>query len=476
MAETIARLEHEGSTMDVPFLCKLEDSWVKEIREQEGELEEDDTVVRFMDDHLAEDAKWEFSLASPKQMVELFFGEKYFGFAPLPHKINDSGAPSTDKEVMAHLSDNKGCPVARMKTEINLSRKLLASYVRPLKEEAQNANGKVHGSFLLHGTRTGRLSSRSPALQTIPNKGSGAVKRSFVSQFGEEGCLLQADYSQIELRMAAAKSGDKRMINVYRKGLDIHLETTKRIFADKIKGNPDEFLKRLEETDPYEAKAWRTIAKRVNFGVIYGIGAAGIQNLLRAEGINITDAEAKSYLSAFYKAYPGVERCIDEVQANLRIEGEVRTDYGRYRRLPEVFSDDEEVVQRAFRQGFNAIIQSDASDTTLTALVLIREALVERGMMSKVIITVHDSIVLDVHKSELEEVYDLVKETMEGIAYLVQDVWNGFVNTSILTTVPIVADVEVGYNWRDLQKVNDRDFEAALLASEKEREEHDAKI
>lgn len=296
-----------------------------------------------------------------------------------------------------------------------------------------------------------------------PNKGGGSVKRMFVSRFGDDGCILQGDLSQIELRLTAIESRDRDMINNYRNNGDLHLLTTTKIFEC----TPEDWKSR-EQEGAASAKQQRTVAKRLNFGIIYGIGAEGIMNLLRSEGVYITYEEACAYIDKFYQSYPQVKTWIDSTHVSLETFGYLESRFGRRRRLPQVFSANNEMVARAKRQGTNFLIQSMASDIMLANTVLMNEWLLKKGLKSVPIITVHDSLVLDCLKSEVKIVAKALSTVMDNPFKFCPRVWGKDIDYSFLKTLPIKGDLDIGISYRDGAKYTIGDSINSVLAKSKE--------
>ena len=303
-------------------------------------------------------------------------------------------------------------------------------------------------SYVAHGL-VHHNSSRDPNLQNIPNKGGGLIKRAYVSRFGEDGVLLQADFSQVELRIAGCYYNEPTMVQAYLDEQDLHTLTGQAIYVQSTSGKkPADYLKLDKKTQ----KGWRTRAKRTNFGIIYGIGPPGLQSTLKKDGVFVTMDECKALVSAFFKARPGLKRGIERTQGRVAKSGYLESFTGRRRRVPEVFCADEQLVARALRQSINFPIQSGASDCTLMSLVLIRREMKRRGLKSQIILTVHDSIVFDCVVDEFLEVAQLAKEIMENLPKLSEQVLPG-VKWDWLT-VPLVADFEVGPNWGQMVDFN----------------------
>jgi len=310
-----------------------------------------------------------------------------------------------------------------------------STFIEPLTARL-DSNDCVHGSYLPHGTVTGRLASRDPNLQNTPLE----AKCVYISRFGDEGGLLQADYSQIELRLAAAWFNDPKMIKAYKKGIDLHTLTA----ADMHHMSLQQFLALPEK----ERKPMRTRAKRINFGCLYGGGPNALVSTLKKDGVYITYDEAKGFIERYYAVRPALKAGIEKTRKSALANGFIDAFTGRRRRVPEVFSDDKEIRERALRQIVNFPIQCGASEMTLMALILINYVLRKDGYQSKAILTVHDSIVFDCLLSELLAVAKIAKEIMENLPLLSDEVFPGIDWTWM--TVPIVAEMETGFDWGHL--------------------------
>lgn len=331
---------------------------------------------------------------------------------------------------------------------------LHGTFVEPLKHRL-DPWGRIHGSFWIHGTVTGRLSSSGPNLQNIPNKGGGTIKQCYVSRFGDEGLLLNVDFSQIELRIAAAWFKDPKMRDVYVNKQDLH-----KLTAAVISGLTPEEFKNLPKDDGSDRsqKAWRNRAKRVNFGALYGGGPPALQATLKKDGVFVTLDECKVFIDRFFAGYPDLRRGMDKLQMFVEEHGYLESFTGRRRRVPEVFSGDRELVARALRQCVNFPIQSGAGDMTLMSLVLINRIMKQEGFRSKAILTVHDSIVFDCHVDEVLEVAKLAKTIMETIPELSDEVLPGLKWDWL--DVPIVAECDVGRNWGQMVEFEPAEVEA----------------
>ena len=273
--------------------------------------------------------------------------------------------------------------------------------------------GRIHTSFNQAVTATGRLSSTNPNLQNIPvrDERGREIRKAFVPSDGDR-LLLSVDYSQVELRLMAHLSGDEDMIAAFSHGEDIHTATAAKLF-----GVPPEQVTREQ----------RRRAKTANFGIIYGISAFGL-----AQRLNIPRTEAKEIIDGYFATYPGVRRYIDKVIAGAREKGYVATLFGRKRMLPDIRSGNAVVRALAERNAVNAPIQGGAADIMKLAMIAVHRELGRRGLKSKIILQVHDELVIDMLRSEEEQVRELVVRCMEGAAEL---------------RVRLIAECGVGANW-----------------------------
>jgi len=343
------------------------------------------------------------------------------------------------KADVLHEHDRQGNELAKLMLKYRDAETLNGTFVQALLTKLDD-DKNIHGSFMPQGTKTGRLSSVDPNLQNIPNKDGGSIKKGYISAFGDEGVLVQIDYSQIELRVAASYFNEPSMIDAYVRGDDLHTLTA--IAISKL--SPDDFA----ALDGKIKKGWRTRAKRVNFGVLYGGGAPALQSTLKKDGVFLTLDECQELIDVYFEKRPALRRGIDRLMEDVRRKGYLESFTGRRRRVPEVFSDNNELVSRALRQSVNFPIQSGASDMTLMSLVLICEEIERRGLRSRVILTVHDSIIFDCHVDEFMEVSVLAKEIMETIDKRSDLIMPG-IDWSWLKC-PIVAELDVGANWGSL--------------------------
>ena len=292
-------------------------------------------------------------------------------------------------------------------------KKLLSTYVEALPQLVNRRTGKIHTSFNQAVTATGRLSSTNPNLQNIPIRDElgKPIRRAFIPS-DDDHVLLSADYSQVELRLMAHLSGDKALIAAFEHGEDIHAATAARLF-----GKPIDTVTGDE----------RRKAKTANFGIIYGISAFGL-----SQRLDIPRKEAKEIIDGYFATYPGVRRYIDRVIADAREKGYVATLFGRKRMLPDIRSGNAVVRALAERNAVNAPIQGGAADIMKLAMIAVHRELGRRGLKSKIILQVHDELVIDMLRSEEEQVRELVVRCMEDAAEL---------------RVRLIAECGVGANW-----------------------------
>lgn len=347
-----------------------------------------------------------FNILSPQQLGEVLFGK-----LGLPAEKKTKTGWSTDASVLESLAARH--PIAARVLEYRQVTKLLGTYVDGLRAQIE-ADGRVRCTFQQTVTATGRLSSADPNLQNIPVRDElgRRLRRAFVAAPGH--LLLAADYSQIELRVLAHMAGDEALIAAFRRGEDIHRATAAEVF-----GVPPEAVD----------EALRARAKAVNFGIIYGITDFGL-----SQNIGIGRAEARAFIDAYLARFPGVRRYMDEVVRRARAEGVVRTLTGRLRPLPEINSRNFVRRQFAERTALNTPIQGTAADIIKTAMVRVHRELAARGLQSRLLLQVHDELILEVPEDELAAARDLVVAAMEGAADL---------------AVPLRVDVKAGPNWYD---------------------------
>ena len=393
LAGVLARMEHAGIRIDTGELARL------------SELMETGIARLTLEVHAL--AGREFNISSPQQLGKVLFEEMKL---PAPVKYGKGKTISTAVDVLEGLAAEHA--IVRKVLEYRQLTKLKGTYVDALPALMDAGTGRIHTSFNQTGAATGRLSSSNPNLQNIPIKTElgREIRAAFIPRDGWK--LVVADYSQIELRLLAHLSEDAVLMDAFQRGEDIHTRT-----AAEVMGVPPMLVTR-------EA---RNNAKAVNFGIVYGISAFGL-----AANLGISRKEAEVYIKAYFERYSGVKRFIDETIARTRETGVARTLFGRERPIPDINSRNPNARGFAERTAVNSPIQGAAADLIKLAMVRIDRGLV--GFESRLLLQVHDELVLEAPPGELERVKEMVKREMEGVCAL---------------AVPLVVEVGAGDNWRD---------------------------
>jgi DNA polymerase I-like protein with 3'-5' exonuclease and polymerase domains len=324
--------------------------------------------------------------------------------------------PSTDESVLAQLSH----PFVDLLRKYRKLKKLYGTYVEPYREYA--VRGRIHCDYLLGGTVTGRLASHNPALQTIPN--DKRIRDFFVPRSG--WVLVQADFSQIELRVAAFISRDEVLLDAFRRQFDVHTLT-----ASRILGKP---LHRVTAED-------RRLAKPVNFGLVYGMGARKLRDYARREyGVELSEEQAKEFRARFFGLYRGLHPWHEGVRNAVRRLQYVVSPLGRVRHLPNVRAQDDEVQGEAMRQAVNSPVQGMASDMTLLAMVLLDRELDPAHAL--LVANNHDAILFEADPERLPETLSQIKETMEHLP--LEEMFGCKLD------VPIEVEIKTGPSWGSL--------------------------
>jgi DNA polymerase-1 len=353
-------------------------------------------------------AEQPFNLNSPKQLGEIFFGK--LGLPVV--KKTPSGAPSTDEEVLQKLAEDY--PLPKVLLEYRGLAKLKSTYTDKLPKMVNSETGRVHTNYAQAVAVTGRLASNDPNLQNIPVRTAEGrrIREAFVAAPGNS--IVSADYSQIELRIMAHISGDTSLLKAFADGEDVHRATASEIF-----GVP------LAEVTSEQ----RRYAKVINFGLIYGMSAFGL-----AGNLGIERSAAQSYIDKYFQRYPGVAQYMADTRLQAKAHGYVETVFGRRLWLPEINSPNGPRRQGAERAAINAPMQGTAADLIKLAMIAVQTWLETDGLQSKMIMQVHDELVLEVVAEELELVKRKLPELMAGVAEL---------------KVPLLAEVGVGLNWEE---------------------------
>jgi len=347
-----------------------------------------------------------FNLGSPKQLQEILFGK--LGIKPL--KKTPSGTPSTDEDVLQELALDY--PLPKVLLEYRGLAKLKSTYTDKLPRMINPATGRVHTSYNQAVAITGRLASSDPNLQNIPVRSAEGrrIREAFIAPKGS--VIVSADYSQIELRIMAHLSQDKGMLDAFANNEDIHRATAAEIFGVE-----------RENVDNEQ----RRYAKVINFGLIYGMSAFGL-----AQNLNIERSAAQSYIERYFARYPGVREYMQNTREIAKQQGYVETYFGRRLWVPEIKSPNGMRRAGAERAAINAPMQGTAADLIKLAMIAVDKWLKDEKLQSKLIMQVHDELVLEVPESELELVKQRLPELMQHVAKL---------------DVPLLAEVGVGHNW-----------------------------
>ena len=355
-----------------------------------------------------ESGEREININSSRQLGELLFTKMRITDKP---KMTKTKQFCTDEEYLQTFAGEHR--VVDLILEYRGVKKLLSTYVDSLPQLVNPVTGHIHTSYNQAVTATGRLSSANPNLQNIPVRDDlGRPIRSAFVPSDDRHELLSADYSQVELRLMAHLSGDENLCEAFREGKDIHAATAARIFK-----------KSIEEVTSEE----RRRAKTANFGIIYGISAFGLSQRLR-----IPRSEAKQLIEGYFDSYPKVKEYMDNVVSDARAKGYVETLFGRRRYLADIDSRNASARALAERNAINAPIQGTAADIMKIAMVGVARRFKEEGIRSRITMQVHDEIVVDMLRSEREQVERIVREEMEGAASL---------------SIPLTAECGVGENW-----------------------------
>jgi DNA polymerase-1 len=391
----LGMMEQNGIKIDMQELKNISDEFALRLAELEKSIHELGGK--------------EFNIGSPKQLGEVLFDD-----LGLPGgKKGKTGAYQTGAGVLEKLADKDHEIVIKVLEWRQLS-KLKSTYADALVSQVNPKTGRVHTSFQQAVTSTGRLSSSDPNLQNIPirTEEGRRIRRAFVADDGK--ILMAADYSQIELRLLAHVADITALKEAFEKGMDIHALTASQVFGVPVEG-----------MDPMV----RRNAKAINFGIIYGQSQYGL-----AKQLGITNDEAKEYIAAYFQQYPGIRTFMDEAKEEAKDKGYVTTFLGRKCFIPGI--NDKNGMRRAYgeRAAINAPIQGGAADIIKRAMVRLPDALKDAGLSAKILLQVHDELILEVDPAEQEATAKVLRETMEGACEL---------------SVPLVVDIGTGQNWQE---------------------------
>ena len=391
----LAAMELEGINLDVPYLKEMSIVMAKESAELEQKI--------------YETAGEKFNLASPKQLGDVLFDKMKIGGAK--QKKTKTGQYATGEEVLSYLANEH--QIVKDILEWRQMVKLQSTYIDALPNQVDAKTGRVHTDYMQTVAATGRLSSNNPNLQNIPirTERGRLIRKAFIAR-DENYTLVSADYSQIELRIIAALSGEENMIKAFQNNEDIHRSTAAKVFNVA-----------LEEV----TKEQRSNAKTVNFGIIYGVSAFGLSNQT-----SLSRKESAELIEAYYATYPKLKSYMSNQVDFARENGYVQTVLGRRRYLKDINSANMMVKSGAERNAVNAPIQGSAADIIKIAMINIHKKLTAENWKSKMLLQVHDELVFDVHNTELEKIQPMIKFEMEN---------------AFTMDVPLDVEIGIGKNW-----------------------------
>ena len=393
----LARMEKAGVKIDQVALAEMSSRLEREIDAKAKEI--------------YECCGTEFNISSPKQLGDVLFNRMNL---PKPVKYGKGKMISTAVDVLENLALTHEAP--KLVLEYRQLTKLKSTYVDALPALLNASTGRLHTTFSQTGTATGRLSSSNPNLQNIPIRTElgREIRAAFTAEPGN--VLLSADYSQIELRLLAHYSQDPLLLDAYRRGDGIHTLTASQVFS----------VPPLMVTADH-----RRQAKVVNFGIVYGLSPFGL-----SQNLGIEPSDAKKFIDAYFDKYKGVRRFIDKTLDEARREQRVKTLFGRIRPIPDINSKNANLRGFAERTAVNTPLQGTAADLIKLAMIRIDAALRERKLASRMTLQVHDELVFEVPETEVDEMRTLVREHLEQVHSL---------------SVPLLVEMGVGRNWRDLK-------------------------
>jgi DNA polymerase-1 len=395
LVQVLADMELEGIKLDVNFLKEMSKDMLVEVKNLEQKI--------------YETAGETFNLASPKQLGDILFEKLKIGGAK--QKKTKTGQYATGEEVLSYLVNEH--QIVKDILEWRQMVKLQSTYIDALPLQVDPKTQRIHTDYMQTVAATGRLSSNNPNLQNIPirTERGKQIRKAFIAK-NEEYSLLSADYSQIELRIIAALSGEENMIKAFQNKEDIHRSTAAKVFNVSL----DDVTKEQ-----------RSHAKTVNFGIIYGVSAFGLSNQT-----NLSRSESAALIEAYYNTYPTLKSYIQQQIDFARNNGYVETVSGRRRYLKDINSANAVVRGAAERNAVNAPIQGSAADIIKIAMINIHKKLISENWKSKMLLQVHDELVFDVHHTELEKIQPMIKHEMENAFHLI---------------VPLDVEIGIGHNW-----------------------------
>jgi DNA polymerase I len=396
LLKVLAEMEFNGIKINLKFLQNLSQNYSKELK----------SIEKNIFNHSGE----EFNLASPKQLGDILFEKLKIIDKP---KKTKTGQYSTSEEVLSGLSKNH--EIINEVLKWRSLQKLINTYVDALPKQINEDSRRIHTVFNQAVASTGRLSSQNPNLQNIPIRSEKGreIRKAFICE-NNDFVMLAADYSQIELRVIASLSKDPNMISAFNDNLDIHSSTASKVFNVEIKS---------------VSKEQRSNAKTVNFGIIYGVSAFGLSNQT-----DLSRSESKDLIESYFKAYPELKNYISNQINFARENGYVETILGRRRYLKDINSRNPIVRGGAERNAVNAPVQGSAADIIKIAMVKISDKIKLNNFKSKMLVQVHDELIFEIYKPELQKMKEIIKKEMESVFTL---------------NVPLTVDIGIGKNWHE---------------------------
>lgn len=398
LSSVLSEIERVGVNLNQHLLRQLSQEAQKKI----------DILVK----DLYESADMTFNLNSPKQLSHVLFER-----LKLPVVKKTKTGFSTDEGVLTKLAQKHPFPALIL--EYRQLAKLKSTYIDALPKLVNQETGRIHATFNQIGTETGRLSSNNPNLQNIPIRTElgQQIRKAFIP-YKKDHSIVSADYSQIELRILGHLAQDKNLIEAFQKGQDIHRFTAALIF---------------DVAEDNVTKDMRIVAKRVNFGIVYGMSAFGL-----AKDLNISQNEAQEFIDKYFLRYPGVKRFMEETMEKAEENGYVVTLLNRRRYIPEIKNKNTSIRQFAERQAINTPVQGSAADLIKLAMINIQKELKGKRLESSMIITVHDELVFDVPDKEKDAAIDMIRNQMEN---------------PLALSVPITVTIKIGKNWLEMEPI-----------------------
>jgi DNA polymerase-1 len=397
LLKVLSEMEQDGVKIDLAQLRKYASALSVEMNEIQGKVRQ-----------MADDPN--LNILSPIQIGTLIFEKLKLDPSVKPKKGARYSYP-TDEDTLSALADRH--PIINQILEYRAVRKLLSTYIDPLPSYVSPVTGKIHTTFNQALTATGRLSSSKPNLQNIPirTERGKEIRKAFIPS-KENGLIVSADYSQIELRIMAHLSCDSHLISAFRNGQDVHAITAAKIFGIE----PEEVTSEQ-----------RRIAKTANFGIMYGISAFGL-----SQRLGISRQEAKKIIEDYFEKFPAISSFIEDTLASARENGYVETLFGRRRYLPDINSKNGTVRSLAERTAINAPIQGTSADIIKLAMINLDGRLRREGLQSRMILQIHDELLFDAVPEELEMLEKIVVEEMESVMTL---------------SIPLTVECNHGNNW-----------------------------